>query len=48
MNWSEIRQAYVNQWLVIEALKAHTIADNQRLLEELAVSNRTKLITRNS
>ena len=37
MNWSEIRQIYANQWLVIEALKAHTTDDNQRLLEELAV-----------
>jgi hypothetical protein len=37
MNWSEICQTYVNQWLVVEALKAHTTSDHQRWLEELAV-----------
>ncbi|EDN69216.1 hypothetical protein BGP_1693 [Beggiatoa sp. PS] len=24
MIWSEVRQAYHNQWLIIEALEAHT------------------------
>ena len=37
MLWSEIRKSYPNQWLIIEALKAHTSPDKQRLLEQLAV-----------
>jgi len=27
MIWSEVRQAYHNQWLIIEALEAHTTPD---------------------
>jgi hypothetical protein len=37
MQWSEIRKAYPNQWLVVEALKAHTTSDNRRLLDKIAV-----------
>lgn len=37
MRWSEIRTAYPDQWLVIEALEAHTNADAERLLDRLAV-----------
>lgn len=37
MNWMEIRKAYPDQWLVIEALEAHTTSDNQRALDKLAV-----------
>ncbi len=36
MNWSQVRQAYPDQWLVIEALEAHTVG-NQRLLDHIAV-----------
>jgi hypothetical protein len=36
MNWSQVRQAYPDQWLVIEALEAHTV-DNQRQLDRIAV-----------
>ncbi len=36
MQWQEIRQVYPEQWLVVEALAAHTI-DGQRKLDELAV-----------
>lgn len=36
MQWSEIRKVYPDQWLIVEALEAHTV-DNQRLLEKLAV-----------
>jgi hypothetical protein len=36
MNWNQIRTHYPHQWLLIEAIKAHTEAD-QRILEELAV-----------
>ena len=36
MLWSEIRQAYPNQWLIIEALQAHT-EDNRRQLDHIAV-----------
>lgn len=37
MIWSEIRTAYPEQWLVIEALEAYTTADNQRQLERIGV-----------
>lgn len=37
MRWSEIRTAYPDQWLIVEALKAHTTADGQRRMDRLAV-----------
>lgn len=37
MIWQEVRQRYPAQWLVIEALEAHTTADNQRRLDRIAV-----------
>jgi len=36
MVWSEVRKAYPDQWLVIEALEAHT-EGSQRLLDRIAV-----------
>lgn len=36
MQWSKVREIYPEQWLVIEALEAHT-EDNQRLLDRIAV-----------
>ena len=36
MIWSEVRKAYPDQWLVIEALAAHT-EGRQRLLDRIAV-----------
>ena len=38
MKWQEIRQHYPAQWLLLEAVKAHS-ANNLRILEELAVIN---------
>ncbi len=35
MNWPEIRQGYPNQWLIIEAITAHTEA-KQRILDQIA------------
>lgn len=37
MLWSEIRKAYLNQWLVIEAIEAHTTPSSQRELDKIAV-----------
>ena len=37
MVWSDIRTAYPNQWLIIEALEAHTTQASQRTLDRLAV-----------
>lgn len=37
MLWSDIRKIYPNQWLVIEALEAHTTPNNQRELDKIAV-----------
>jgi len=36
MTWQEVRKAYPNQWLVIEAIEAHTEED-RRLLDQIAV-----------
>lgn len=36
MQWAEIRRHYPEQWLLLEALDAHT-EGNQRILEQLAV-----------
>jgi hypothetical protein len=37
MQWQEIRANYPNQWLIIEALAAHTEPDSHRQLDKLAV-----------
>ncbi|MDI6769052.1 MAG: hypothetical protein QMD04_05190 [Anaerolineales bacterium] len=37
MQWTEIRQAYPDQWLIIEALQAHTTADSHRRLDKIAI-----------
>ncbi len=36
MRWSEVREAYPEKWLIIEALEAHTEGD-RRLLDRIAV-----------
>ncbi len=36
MKWSQVRQAYPDQWLVIEALAAHS-EGKQRILDRIAV-----------
>ena len=37
MLWPDIRKACPDQWLVIEALQAHTTANNQRILDHIAI-----------
>jgi len=37
MIWSEIRKAYPHQWLIVEALAAHTTPEKRRELERVAV-----------
>ncbi len=36
MKWQQIRDHYPGQWLLIEAVKAHTDGD-QRVIEEISV-----------
>jgi hypothetical protein len=36
MRWNEIRARYPDQWLIVEALEAHSEGE-QRLLDQLAV-----------
>ena len=36
MQWSEVRKIHPEQWVVIEALEAHTEA-NKRLFDDIAV-----------
>ncbi len=36
MIWSEVRQAYPDRWLIIEAMEAHT-TDERRVLDKIAV-----------
>ncbi|MGQ0604949.1 MAG: hypothetical protein ACT4QE_24990 [Anaerolineales bacterium] len=40
MQWSEVRQAYPNEWLIIEALEADTTPVHQRTLKRIAVIER--------
>jgi hypothetical protein len=37
MKWSKIRQAYPDQWIIIEALQAHTTSGGQREMDKIAV-----------
>jgi hypothetical protein len=37
MRWSSVRKAYPDQWLVIEALKAHSDENRNRVLDKIAV-----------
>ncbi len=37
MQWSDIRTAYPDQWLIVEALEAFTTADRHRHLSRLSV-----------
>lgn len=36
MQWQEVREHYPDQWLMVEAIKAHSEAD-RRVLDQLAV-----------
>jgi hypothetical protein len=36
MKWQEVRTHYPQQWLLVEAIKAHSV-ENKRILEHLAV-----------
>jgi hypothetical protein len=36
MRWSDVREKYPDQWLIVEALEAHTEGDH-RLLDRIAV-----------
>ena len=37
MEWLQVRSAYPDQWLIIEALQAHSTADHHRQLDHIAV-----------
>jgi hypothetical protein len=37
MNWLEIKEKYPKQWLLVEALEAHTTADQRRHLDRISV-----------
>lgn len=37
MKWSDVRKKYPDQWLIIEALEAHTTKENIRQIGDLAV-----------
>lgn len=38
MTWEEIRQQYPHQWLLVEAVQAHSAA-GKRIIDQLAVLN---------
>ncbi len=40
MHWTEIRASYPDQWLIVEALEAHTSPDRRRHLDRIAVIER--------
>ncbi len=35
MKWEDIRQAFPEQWILIEAIQAHTNKQNERILEKI-------------
>lgn len=37
MQWADIRESYPEQWLIIEALAAHTTPNQLRQLDDIAV-----------
>ena len=37
MNWFEIQNTFPDQWLLIEALEAHTTPEKQRVLDHISV-----------
>jgi hypothetical protein len=37
MNWTEIKEKYPQQWLLVEALEAHTTLDHRRHLDRISV-----------
>lgn len=37
MRWADVRSAYPDQWLVVEAVDAHTTAESFRVVDNLAV-----------
>ncbi len=37
MIWSEIKEKYPQQWLLVEALEAHTTPDSIRHLDRISV-----------
>jgi hypothetical protein len=40
MKWIEVRRKYPDQWLIIEALQAHTTSESQRVLDAVKVIER--------
>ncbi len=39
MTWQDVRQHYPHQWLLVEAVQAHTL-ENQRIIDQLSVLER--------
>jgi len=39
MKWHEVREHFPHQWLLVEAMKAHSVED-QRVIDDLAVVDR--------
>ena len=37
MKWSEVREVYLNKWVVIEAIEAHSTPENIRYVEDVSV-----------
>ena len=40
MKWEDVRQAFPEQWILIEAIQAHTNKKNERVLEEIVPLDR--------
>ncbi|WP_373893140.1 hypothetical protein ACUL41_06865 [Virgibacillus natechei] len=36
MKWEDVRQAFPEQWVLIEAVRAHTDEKSERILDEIA------------
>lgn len=40
MKWEDVRQAFPEQWVLIEAVQAHTDDKSERVLEEITLLKR--------
>ena len=37
MNWNQVKESHPNQWVVVEALEAHTTPDSIRHIESVSI-----------
>jgi len=46
MNWEDVKKAYPSQWVIIEAVEAHS-EENKRIVDQIAVIDSFREGTKN-